>query len=229
VTQPLNASPTKNIADMICQEVWRNMTLDEWIKFVGVAIPYERTCPNLPVRGRREARQGRRRCRGGDAPRAGTAARSGGPGLRGRGGTADGFRDEQLSCGCAVGAPDTTRRRWTDVRKGPPPHRSANRVGLGTPQAGRQRPLLTAPKPLLLPDDRLVPEQFALTMSGARQVSGRNRQTKAIVTSSCSARSAIDFAWPLSIRLRHRCERTSALTSVSSRRGFGVGVAAPDA
>jgi hypothetical protein len=49
LTQPLNASPTKDIADMICQEVWRNMTLGEWHKFVGVEIPYERTCPNLPI------------------------------------------------------------------------------------------------------------------------------------------------------------------------------------
>jgi hypothetical protein len=45
----LNSFPTRDIADMVCQKVWRNMTLDEWRKFVGVEIPYERTCPNLPI------------------------------------------------------------------------------------------------------------------------------------------------------------------------------------
>jgi WD domain, G-beta repeat len=49
LTYPLNSAPTKNIADLICQKVWRNMTLDEWHEFVGVEIRYERTCPNLPI------------------------------------------------------------------------------------------------------------------------------------------------------------------------------------
>jgi hypothetical protein len=49
LTHPLNASTTQEVADMACQKVWRNLTLDEWQKFVGVELPYERTCPNLPV------------------------------------------------------------------------------------------------------------------------------------------------------------------------------------
>lgn len=49
LTHPLNASTTQEIADKVCQKVWRNLTLDEWHKFVGVELPYERTCPNLPI------------------------------------------------------------------------------------------------------------------------------------------------------------------------------------
>jgi WD40 repeat protein len=49
LTHPLNASTTQEVADLVCQKVWRNLTLDEWHKFVGEDIPYERTCPNLPV------------------------------------------------------------------------------------------------------------------------------------------------------------------------------------
>ncbi len=49
LTHPLNNSTTQEIADKICEKVWRNMTLDEWHKFVGTEIPYERTCPNLPI------------------------------------------------------------------------------------------------------------------------------------------------------------------------------------
>jgi hypothetical protein len=37
----------------------------------------------------------------------------------------------------------------------------------------------------------------------------------------------IDFAWPLSIRHRHRCALTSALIRVSSRFGFRAGAATP--
>jgi hypothetical protein len=33
---------------MVCQLVWRNLSMDEWRQFVGDGIPYERTCPNLP-------------------------------------------------------------------------------------------------------------------------------------------------------------------------------------
>ena len=29
----------------VCQTVWRNLTVDEWRRFVGPDIPYERTCP----------------------------------------------------------------------------------------------------------------------------------------------------------------------------------------
>ena len=49
LTHPLNMSTLQQIADKVCQIVWRNLTLDEWRKFVGVELPYERTCPNLPV------------------------------------------------------------------------------------------------------------------------------------------------------------------------------------
>jgi len=49
LTHPLNASTTQAVADIVCQKVWRNLTLDEWHKFVGVELPYERTCPDLPI------------------------------------------------------------------------------------------------------------------------------------------------------------------------------------
>jgi hypothetical protein len=49
LTHPRNASTTQELADLVCEKVRRNMTLDEWHKFVGIEIPYERTCPNLPV------------------------------------------------------------------------------------------------------------------------------------------------------------------------------------
>jgi WD40 repeat protein len=38
---------TESLAGKICQQVWRNLTLDEWRQFVGADLPYERTCPNL--------------------------------------------------------------------------------------------------------------------------------------------------------------------------------------
>jgi predicted NACHT family NTPase len=38
---------TEILAGQICQQVWRNLTLDEWRQFVGTDLPYERTCPNL--------------------------------------------------------------------------------------------------------------------------------------------------------------------------------------
>jgi len=49
LTHPLIASTTQEIADKVCQKVWRNLSLEEWQEFVGVALPYERTCPNLPI------------------------------------------------------------------------------------------------------------------------------------------------------------------------------------
>jgi WD40 repeat protein len=49
LTHPLNSATTKEIADMVCTKVWRNLTLEEWQKFIGEDIPYERTCPNLPI------------------------------------------------------------------------------------------------------------------------------------------------------------------------------------
>jgi WD40 repeat protein len=40
---------TDVLADTICTQVWRNLSRDEWRHFLGEDIPYERTCPNLPV------------------------------------------------------------------------------------------------------------------------------------------------------------------------------------
>ncbi|MGI9520307.1 MAG: hypothetical protein ACR2PG_01545 [Hyphomicrobiaceae bacterium] len=39
---------TQGLADAVCEEVWRNLTLEEWQQFVGKDIPYQRICPNLP-------------------------------------------------------------------------------------------------------------------------------------------------------------------------------------
>lgn len=39
---------TQILADMVCEKVLRNLTLDEWRWFMGRDIPYEPTCPNLP-------------------------------------------------------------------------------------------------------------------------------------------------------------------------------------
>lgn len=38
----------QSLADMVCGEVRRNLTLDEWDRFVGEDIPYQQTCPELP-------------------------------------------------------------------------------------------------------------------------------------------------------------------------------------
>ncbi len=39
---------TKILAEKVCQKVRRNLTLDEWHQFIGIDIPYQRTCSNLP-------------------------------------------------------------------------------------------------------------------------------------------------------------------------------------
>ena len=55
---------TEILADRACEKVWRNLTRDEWHRFVGTDIPYERTCLNLPIHpsfmeaGRKLARSG---------------------------------------------------------------------------------------------------------------------------------------------------------------------------
>ena len=41
-------SRTESLFDKVCEEVWRNLTPEEWHQFVGIELPYERTCPNLP-------------------------------------------------------------------------------------------------------------------------------------------------------------------------------------
>jgi hypothetical protein len=38
----------KTIADQICPNLSRNMTLEEWQIYVGNALPYQQTCTNLP-------------------------------------------------------------------------------------------------------------------------------------------------------------------------------------
>ncbi len=39
---------TQTLADMVCQKVRRNLTMEEWENFMGTDISYEITCPNLP-------------------------------------------------------------------------------------------------------------------------------------------------------------------------------------
>ena len=39
---------TKELANMVCQKVLRNLTIDEWQHFMGEDIAYEKTCPDLP-------------------------------------------------------------------------------------------------------------------------------------------------------------------------------------
>ena len=39
---------TDMLAEMVCQKVSRNLTMQEWQQFMGDDIPYEQTCPNLP-------------------------------------------------------------------------------------------------------------------------------------------------------------------------------------
>ena len=36
------------LAQSVCRQVTRNLTLAEWIQYVGEDVPYERTCPDLP-------------------------------------------------------------------------------------------------------------------------------------------------------------------------------------
>jgi tetratricopeptide (TPR) repeat protein len=40
---------TIDLVTLVCTTVWRNLMLHEWRKFVGRGIPYERTCPQLPL------------------------------------------------------------------------------------------------------------------------------------------------------------------------------------
>ncbi len=49
LTHPVNTAPLGRLADLVCEKVWRNLTLDEWHQFVGEDIPYARTCPDLPA------------------------------------------------------------------------------------------------------------------------------------------------------------------------------------
>jgi WD40 repeat protein len=39
----------KAAADELCARVTRNLSMEEWRRYVGESIPYERTCPELPA------------------------------------------------------------------------------------------------------------------------------------------------------------------------------------
>ena len=49
LTHPLNNLDLHEIADQVCQKVWRNLSFDEWVEFVGEDIPYQRTCDNHTI------------------------------------------------------------------------------------------------------------------------------------------------------------------------------------
>jgi hypothetical protein len=40
--------PQDLIADA-CARLTRNLTIKEWLGYVGPTVPYHRTCPNLPL------------------------------------------------------------------------------------------------------------------------------------------------------------------------------------
>jgi WD40 repeat protein len=45
----LHLAPTSALADIVCEKVWRNLNMREWVKFVGAKEDYEKTCPDLPA------------------------------------------------------------------------------------------------------------------------------------------------------------------------------------
>ncbi|MCP4251119.1 MAG: hypothetical protein GY778_29120, partial [bacterium] len=49
LTSPLIRLSAPGLADLVCEKVWRNLTLGEWHEFVGTDVPYERTCPGVPL------------------------------------------------------------------------------------------------------------------------------------------------------------------------------------
>ena len=38
----------ETLIQSVCEQVWRNLTMEEWTCFVGSDVPYESTCPELP-------------------------------------------------------------------------------------------------------------------------------------------------------------------------------------
>jgi tetratricopeptide (TPR) repeat protein len=40
---------TERLAEQVCEKVWRNLTWEEWQQFISSDIPYQRTCPDLPI------------------------------------------------------------------------------------------------------------------------------------------------------------------------------------
>jgi WD40 repeat protein len=49
LTHPVNTAQLEQLADLVCEKVWRNLTIEEWREFVSEDMPYERTCPDLPA------------------------------------------------------------------------------------------------------------------------------------------------------------------------------------
>ena len=49
LTHPVNTAQLEQLADLVCEKVWRNLTIEEWREFVSENMPYERTCPDLPA------------------------------------------------------------------------------------------------------------------------------------------------------------------------------------
>jgi WD40 repeat protein len=47
-TVNLWVTSTEALSELVCETVWRNLSLAEWTQFVGPSVPYELTCPNLP-------------------------------------------------------------------------------------------------------------------------------------------------------------------------------------
>ncbi len=44
----LRAWPTtESLAERVCQKVWRNLTREEWSRYIGPSVPYEATCPSV--------------------------------------------------------------------------------------------------------------------------------------------------------------------------------------
>lgn len=46
-TARLSITAPDKLADLVCQQVQRNLRLEEWEQFVGPAIPSQSSCPNL--------------------------------------------------------------------------------------------------------------------------------------------------------------------------------------
>ena len=77
---------------------------------------------------------------------------------------------------------------------------------------------LRQPQPLRLP-----PVEDRLDNAPRKTGQGKEPADVGVCDTYCSARSVIDLAWPLSIRRRQRCARTSALIRISSRLGLQGG------
>jgi WD40 repeat protein len=44
-----NLMTTDDLSRLVCDHVWRNLTAEEWKQFVSDELPYECTCPALPI------------------------------------------------------------------------------------------------------------------------------------------------------------------------------------